>query len=101
MKCTVCGNDNPDEATFCAKCGEKVKTPITIKAQRGPAMGGQYQQPAVRQQRAVRAVSTPGMCFYHQQLPAMYVCSRCGRSICRTCAKNIGGLAFCPHCYPY
>ena len=99
MKCTVCGNENPPEATFCAKCGEKVKAAIQIKAQRAPVMA--QQQPMMRQQRTIRTVATPGMCFYHQQLPATYICGRCGRAICRTCGKNISGLIFCPHCSPY
>ena len=42
-----------------------------------------------------------GMCFYHQDLPAVYVCNRCGRPICRDCAKSYSGLTLCPQCYSF
>src|SRR5271157_64888 len=39
------------------------------------------------------------MCYYHPNLPANQVCSRCGRRICFSCTKPYGELAFCPSCY--
>ena len=39
------------------------------------------------------------MCYYHQNLPATQVCSRCGRRICVSCSKPYGELALCPSCY--
>jgi len=40
-----------------------------------------------------------GSCFYHQNLQAVYTCSRCGRSICRTCSKPRGAdMVFCLEC---
>ena len=39
------------------------------------------------------------MCYYHQNLPATQVCSRCGRRICFSCTKAYGELALCPSCY--
>jgi DNA-directed RNA polymerase subunit RPC12/RpoP len=47
--------------------------------------------------RAIRV----GSCFYHPDLPAVYVCNRCGKNICRDCAKSYGGLILCPQCYSY
>jgi hypothetical protein len=44
-------------------------------------------------------VPPPGMCFYHPNLPAVYICSRCGRPICRDCSKEYMGLILCPQCY--
>ena len=44
-------------------------------------------------------VPAPGMCYYHASLPAMYVCNRCGRPICRDCSKPYGDLTLCPQCY--
>jgi hypothetical protein len=44
-------------------------------------------------------MSRIGMCYYHPDLPAVYICNRCGRPICRDCAKNYSGLILCPQCY--
>ena len=44
---------------------------------------------------------TPGMCFYHSEIPATYVCNKCGRAICVNCANKYGSLTFCPQCNPY
>ncbi|WP_455277649.1 hypothetical protein [[Eubacterium] cellulosolvens] len=44
-------------------------------------------------------VSPPGMCYYHPTLPAAYVCSRCGRSICRGDSRFYGDLILCPQCH--
>ncbi len=43
----------------------------------------------------------PGMCFYHREMPATYVCSKCGRSMCTSCDKTYGPLHFCPQCNPF
>ncbi|MEM2902043.1 MAG: hypothetical protein QXO32_04865, partial [Candidatus Bathyarchaeia archaeon] len=32
-------------------------------------------------------------------LPAVYVCNRCGRPICRDDAKAYSDLILCPQCY--
>jgi hypothetical protein len=44
-------------------------------------------------------VPAPGMCFYHPSLPAVYICNRCGRAICRDCSKSYMDLILCPQCY--
>ena len=38
-------------------------------------------------------------CYYHPNLPASGVCSRCGRRICVSCAKVYGNLTLCPTCF--
>ena len=55
--------------------------------------GGSMRQPT--------RLSTPGMCFYHQQIPAVYICTKCGRSLCHSCSQQYGSLTFCPQCNPY
>jgi DNA-directed RNA polymerase subunit RPC12/RpoP len=44
-------------------------------------------------------VPAPGQCFYHPTLPAVYVCNRCGRAICRDDSKTYVDLVLCPQCY--
>ena len=39
------------------------------------------------------------MCYYHTNLPANRVCSRCGRRICVSCVKPYGDLTLCPTCF--
>lgn len=43
----------------------------------------------------------PGMCAYHKELPAAFICNRCGKSICTTCAIRYGQVVFCPQCSPF
>ena len=38
-------------------------------------------------------------CYYHPNLPASSVCTRCGRKICVSCSKPYGALALCPTCF--
>jgi len=44
-------------------------------------------------------VPPPGMCFYHPSLPAVYICNRCGRAICRDDSKSYMDLILCVQCY--
>lgn len=53
-------------------------------------------KPSPRVSRIVRQ----GKCYYHPTKPASYICSSCGKSICSVCAKNLGGVFFCPQCAP-
>jgi len=94
MKCPKCGAVNESNSKFCGKCGYafegvkvKVVTPIT-----GPSV-------PVAPGLPTRRVPPIGNCFYHKNMPATYVCSVCGRSICRDCAKSIGGMIACSECY--
>jgi hypothetical protein len=112
-KCPQCGANNRDDAVFCSQCGTSSMGP-QAQAQAPPIMP----QPAVKPVPNVRVVSPvsqmpyppaaaaspvrvppPGMCYYHANLPAVYVCNRCGRPICRDCAKAYGDLILCPQCY--
>lgn len=101
-KCPKCGAENEDDATFCSKCKaplepvERFAVPTTKK----PVPSVKVVSPITKPlPSAPVRVPPPGMCFYHSNLPAVAVCSRCGRSICRDCAKQIGGLILCPQCY--
>jgi len=38
-------------------------------------------------------------CYYHSDLPALGVCSRCGRRLCGSCSKPYSGLTLCPVCF--
>lgn len=109
-QCSACGGRNADDAVFCSTCGTAfaeskpqqfmqpvgdatrpvpvVKT-ITPLAQTAP----QFPAPMARAQMTV------GSCFYHPELPATYICIRCGRSICLSCTKPYGQLTICPQCY--
>jgi len=46
-------------------------------------------------------VAAPGMCAYHKELPASFICNRCGKSICSSCAIRYGQVVFCPQCSPF
>ncbi|MGA2785196.1 MAG: zinc-ribbon domain-containing protein, partial [Candidatus Bathyarchaeia archaeon] len=70
-RCQSCGYNNRDDAGFCSSCGASIAGGI------GPST----------------------QCFYHPNLPAVYVCNRCGRAICRDDSKNYMDLVLCPQCY--
>ncbi len=93
QKCPTCGYNNRDDAAFCSSCGA--------------SLGG---APALKPVPSVRVVTpvspgmpirvpAPGQCFYHPNLPAVYVCNRCGRAICRDDSKAYMDLVLCPQCY--
>jgi len=39
------------------------------------------------------------MCYYHTNLPANRICSRCGRGICLSCTRPYGDLTLCTTCF--
>ena len=95
-RCPSCGYNNRDDAAFCSSCGASI--------------GGATVGPALKPVPSVRVVTpvtpggpvrvpAPGQCFYHPSLPAVYVCNRCGRSICRDDSKTYMDLVLCPQCY--
>ena len=113
-KCTVCGGNNRDDASFCSSCGSSFTTtaaaPTYTHMHRDTMTGPMG--PTIKPVPSVRVVSPitqpvgapirvppPGMCYYHSHLPAVYICNRCGRPICRDCAKMYGDLIICPQCY--
>jgi len=94
-KCPSCGYNNRDDAAFCSSCGASLA---------GAAAPALKPVPSVRVVTPVSAggpirVPAPGQCFYHPNLPAIYVCNRCGRSICRDDSKAYMDLVLCPQCY--
>lgn len=92
-KCISCGADNRDDATFCSSCGTSFPS-AAVK----PIPSVKVVTPVAPLGAALR-VPPPGMCFYHPNLPAVYVCNRCGRSICRDDSKTYADLVLCPQCY--
>jgi hypothetical protein len=93
-RCPSCGYNNRDDAAFCSSCGASL-------AGAAPAL---KPVPSVRVVTPVTAggpirVPAPGQCFYHPSLPAVYVCNRCGRAICRDCSRAYMDLVLCPQCY--
>jgi len=94
-KCPSCGYNNRDDASFCSSCGASLA---------GAAAPTLKPVPSVRVVTPVSAggpirVPPPGQCYYHPNLPAVYVCNRCGRSICRDDSKAYMDLVLCPQCY--
>lgn len=94
-RCPSCGYNNRDDAGFCSSCGASLG---------GGAAPALKPVPSVRVVTPVTAggpirVPAPGQCFYHPSLPAIYVCNRCGRSICRDDSKAYMDLVLCPQCY--
>jgi len=120
--CPKCGKANPKRAKFCYDCGSSMYPPPTVPM---ASMGAPTVsvQPAPKPAPAVRVISptgipqiqqTPSMpqaraismripsmgtCSYHRELPAMYICSRCSRSICKACGRHYFNMVFCPQCY--
>jgi hypothetical protein len=98
-KCVSCSTNNVDESNYCYNCGTsfqiKVKKPqsksilTTI-----PTLPLSY--PVVHP--IVTRTINPGMCYYHNVLPARYICTRCGKQVCSNCALNYFGLVLCPPC---
>jgi len=94
-RCPSCGYNNRDDAVFCSSCGASL------------AVAGAPMMKPVPSVRVVTPVTPgvptrvppPGMCFYHPSLPAVYICNRCGRAICRDDSKSYMDLILCPQCY--
>ncbi len=94
-KCPTCGYNNRDDAAFCSSCG------ASLGGGAGPML---KPVPSVRVVTPVSPgspirVPPPGQCYYHPSLPAVYVCNRCGRAICRDDSKAYMDLVLCPQCY--
>lgn len=39
------------------------------------------------------------VCAFHPNMPAVYICSQCSKSLCINCAVPYGQLFLCPQCY--
>jgi len=91
--CQVCKSINDDFATYCFNCGSALSS-ASMQTSIKPI---KLNNPSLSYMPL--RVPSPGMCFYHPNLPAAYICSRCGRPICRDCARFYGDLILCPQCY--
>ena len=103
--CPRCGRANSDEARFCSSCGATLTQAPPVKVEVKSPLAG-FSIPKVPGSMSPspsgpipRQIQRIGTCFYHVELPASYVCSRCGRSICVSCSRQYGLLSFCPECY--
>ncbi len=105
MKCPKCGVENLDEATYCKNCGSPlaaVEVPTKPVPTVKPVPGVKVIKPVTTPTRVTvtpTRVPSIGTCFYHRNLPAAYICSRCGRAICRDCAQPYEDIVLCPQCY--
>lgn len=104
--CPRCGRANSDEARFCSSCGATLAQSPPVKVEvKSPLTGVSVPKipgsvvPNPNSPMMPRQIQRIGTCFYHAELPASYVCSRCGRSICVSCSRQYGMLSFCPECY--
>ena len=89
-KCPSCGHDNREEANYCLKCGVKITVPPTHVASETVA----DQEPPT----TIEPNVPPG-CSFHPDAMASYLCGRCGRALCRSCARLSSGMVFCPLCW--
>lgn len=109
-QCSACGSGNADDAVFCSTCGTAfaesrsqrptqpmggAAKPVPVVRTITPLAQTPLQYPAA----TTRTQMTVGSCFYHPELPASYLCIRCGRSICVSCTKPYGQLAICSQCH--
>lgn len=122
--CPKCGKANPKRAKFCYDCGSPMylpqeshiqppgkptisvqqipKQPPNVRVITSPTAGQMSTTAPTNQTRTVSMrIPSMGNCSYHRELPAMYICSRCSRSICRACARQYLDLTFCPECHGF
>ncbi len=98
-KCIKCGTSNSDEDNYCYKCGTSLQTTL-IKPPIKPVPIVSPIYPISRPSIRPLVVSSivPGMCYYHNTLPAMHICGRCGKQICYNCSTIYFGIVLCPPC---
>jgi len=97
--CQVCGKANADDARFCFSCGTGLTQAPPVKVDIKSPLASFPPTPAVPPIYTPRQMVRSGSCYYHPELPSIFVCSRCGRSICAGCNKQYGALSFCPECF--
>ena len=88
-KCPSCGHENRDEANYCLKCGVRTIVPPTRIAS----------GTATTQQPITAGPEAPPRCSFHSYAIASHLCGRCGRVLCRSCARYSSGMVFCPLCW--
>ncbi len=97
VTCIICKRENDKKAEYCIFCGTSLSVQPGVAPSVKPVPSVRVVSPVAQPGAAVR-VPPPGMCYYHPNLPAVYVCNRCGRPICRDCAKPYSDLVLCPQC---
>jgi hypothetical protein len=97
MRCSACGRENPEGSQYCSGCGSKLG--VRVKGMEASGMGVKPKVTSTVGMGQIRhTVPPPGMCFYHPSIPSQFVCTRCGRPICGSCVKKMGGMIFCVNC---
>ena len=106
--CPNCGKRNAKKSNFCYACGKSLKledriskpaptvkviTPLNLEA---PSYDVNQSMQIIRPY-----TERAGMCYYHPDLPAMYICGRCNKSICVNCSRPYGQIILCPQCYTF
>ncbi|KON28084.1 hypothetical protein AC481_02890 [miscellaneous Crenarchaeota group archaeon SMTZ-80] len=110
-KCPNCSKRNAKKSNFCYACGKSLKTesgvpkPMPSVKVITPLDLDTSSSYDIDQSTQIMRPNTerPGMCYYHPDLPAMYICGRCNKTICLNCGRPYGQLILCPQCYsvPY
>ncbi len=104
-KCPNCNTNNQKDSNFCSSCGKPFEDQASEPPTQPPSTPSQESYEAPHHDHQVpppKPSVTPhslGNCYYHPDLPAVYVCNRCGRPICRDDTKDYDGLILCPECH--
>lgn len=100
VTCTVCGRASHDSVRFCYHCGRQLVKPISGGSlYTKPVPTVTMISPFTSGGPPMARVTPQGMCKYHPDLPAFYICTRCGKPICRDCSKYYLDLVICPQCF--
>jgi len=104
IPCQACGRPNAEDPRFCfifrASLSRAPPVKVEVKSPLAGMMPGvQAPSPSPPPILPPRQIQSPGSCYYHHDLPAAFVCARCGRSICAGCNKQYGALSFCTECF--
>lgn len=94
--CPKCGAQQDDENLFCAKCGAQMPPQDVIPTFTPPADDAPAFTPPTRN------FDGP-VCYHHPDEPAAAQCARCGKYICRDCAKayTVGAGEYVNQCLCY
>jgi hypothetical protein len=76
--CEACASRMSDDGV-CDNCARRQTTPVPIESTAATA-------------------PKPGACYQHEFTPASVFCARCGRAMCRGCARPVRGLFACSDC---
>ncbi len=89
--CPKCGNPLSEESRFCPRCGASVSSSI-------PQPAPQYQTNYVPSENRAPTNYVPDSipvrsavsCHYHDGVPAVSYCARCGKPLCQDCCDSYG-----------